>query len=74
MRKKVCDWAKQLLFQCHREAFLQECVPLLNRPEDKQKENIMVTIPGMAEQKQLVFDDIDEVPIEVCKEVLDGCW
>ncbi|MEW8688928.1 MAG: hypothetical protein AB2556_24175, partial [Candidatus Thiodiazotropha sp.] len=73
-RQKVRDRAQQLLFERHREAFPQEPVPLLYRPMDTRKENIMVTMPGRADQEELALNDVVKVPLTYAHEVLGGKW
>ena len=43
---KVRDRAQKLLFERLEEYFLETSVPLLYRPEDTRRQNIIVTIPG----------------------------
>ena len=71
-RQKVCDWAQRLLSERH-EYFPDTSVPLLYRPKDTQRQNIMVTIPGplldgRPDQQEL------EVPLKYAREDLDGKW
>ena len=54
-------------------------MPLLYRPEDTRRQNIMVTIPGPTpearpNQQELVLNDIVEVPLKYAREVLAGMW
>ena len=53
--------------------------PLLYRPKDTRRQNIMVTIPGSLlygrpDQQKLVLTDVVEVPLKYAREVLDGKW
>ncbi|MEW8689045.1 MAG: hypothetical protein AB2556_24765, partial [Candidatus Thiodiazotropha sp.] len=45
-RQTVRDWAQRLLFERHEKHFSDVPVPLLYRPKDTRRQNIMVTIPG----------------------------
>ena len=59
----------------HKEAFPNNLVPLLYRPKDTRKQNIMVTIPGPdAAKEELVLNDVVEVSVETAQEVVDGVW
>ena len=60
-RLKVRDRAQKLLFERHGKYFPDTSVPLLYRPKDTRRQNIMVTIPG---------------PLlgHICLDVLDGKW
>ena len=54
-------------------------MPLLYRPEDTRRQNIMVTIPGpspegRSNQQELVLNDVVEVPLKYAGEVLGGMW
>ncbi|MEW8688991.1 MAG: hypothetical protein AB2556_24495 [Candidatus Thiodiazotropha sp.] len=79
-RQKVGDWAQRLLFERHEKHFPDVPVPLLYRPKDTRRQNIMVTIPGplvldgRPNQQELVLDDVVEVPLQNAREVLDGKW
>ena len=79
-RKVPRDRAQELLFQRHQEAFPAEPVPLLYRPMDTRKQNVLVTIPGpliangQPDQQELVLNDVVEVSVQTAKEVLDGKW
>ncbi|MEW8689325.1 MAG: hypothetical protein AB2556_26175 [Candidatus Thiodiazotropha sp.] len=73
-RQKVRDRAQQLLFERHREAFPQEPVPLLYRPKDTRRQNIMVPIPSRPNQEELLLNDVVEVPLKYIREVLGGKW
>ena len=78
-RLKVRDRAKKLLFERHEEYFPETSVPLLYRPEDTRRQNIMVTIPGPSpegrpNQQELVLNDVVEVPLKYAREVLGGMW
>ncbi|MEW8689114.1 MAG: hypothetical protein AB2556_25110 [Candidatus Thiodiazotropha sp.] len=71
-RQKVRDRAQQLLFERHEEYFPDTPVPLLYRPKDTRRQNIMVTIPGRPNQEELVLNDVVEVPLKYAREVLSG--
>ncbi len=79
-RQKVRDQAQKLLFQRHKDHFKDLPVPLLYRPQDTRRQNIMITIPGpkdlngRAKQEELVLNDIVWVPLNYAQEVLDGKW
>ncbi|MEW8689419.1 MAG: hypothetical protein AB2556_26645, partial [Candidatus Thiodiazotropha sp.] len=45
-RLEVRDRAQKLLYKRHEEHFPDTSVPLLYRPKDTRRQNIMVTIPG----------------------------
>ena len=45
-RLKVRDRVQKLLFERHEDYFPDTSVPLLYRPENTRRQNIMVTIPG----------------------------
>ncbi|MEW8689193.1 MAG: hypothetical protein AB2556_25505, partial [Candidatus Thiodiazotropha sp.] len=53
-------------------------VPLLYRPKDTRRQNIMVTIPGplvldgRPVQQELVLNDVVEVPLQNARKVLNG--
>ena len=54
-------------------------MPLLYRPKDTRRQNIIVTIPGplldgRPDQQELVLNDAVEVPLKYAREVLDGKW
>ena len=77
-KQKVRDRAKRLLFERHEEYFPDTSVPLLYRPKDTRRLNIMVTIPvplldGRPDQQEFVLNDV-EVPLKYAREVLDGKW
>ena len=78
-RLKVRDRAKKLLFERHEEYSPDTSVPLLCRPEDTRRQNIMVTIPGPSlegrpNQQELVLNDVVEVPLIYAREALGGMW
>ncbi|MEW8687498.1 MAG: hypothetical protein AB2556_16920, partial [Candidatus Thiodiazotropha sp.] len=73
-RQKVRDRAQQLLFERHKEYFPDTPVPLLYRPKDTRRQNIMVTIPGRPNQEELVLNDVVEVPLKYAPEVLGIKW
>ena len=79
-RQKVRDRAQRLLFERHEKYFPDTSVPLLYRPKDTRRQNIMVTIPGplllddRPDQQELVLNDVVEVPLKYAREVLDGKW
>jgi len=78
-RKSHRDRAQVLMFQHHKVAYPNEPVPLLYRPMDTRRQNIMVTIPGpltvdRPDQEQLVKNDVVPVSIQTAQEVLDGKW
>ncbi|MEW8687323.1 MAG: hypothetical protein AB2556_16045, partial [Candidatus Thiodiazotropha sp.] len=70
-RLKVRDRAQKLLFERHEKHFPDAPVPLLYRPKDTRRQNIMVTIPGPLllddrhDQQKLVLNDVVEVPLRV---------
>ncbi|MCG8044997.1 MAG: hypothetical protein N0E48_04890 [Candidatus Thiodiazotropha endolucinida] len=45
-RQKVRDRAQAWLFESHEKHFPDLPVPLLYRPKDTRRQNVMVTIPG----------------------------
>ncbi len=69
-RLKVREWAQQLLFEHHRVTYPDEPVPLLYRPEDTRRQNIMVTIPGTNQKEELVLNDIVLVTIEAAEQAI----
>ena len=76
-RQKGRDRGQRLLFERHEEYFPDTSVPLLYRPKDTRRQNIMVTIPGplldgRPDQQELVLNDVVEVPLKYAREVLDG--
>ena len=78
-RLKVWDRAQKLLFESHEEYFPETSVPLLYRPEDTRRQNIMVTILGSSpesrpNQQELVLNEVVEVPLKYAREVLGGMW
>ena len=74
-RKAPRDQAQKLLFEHHKEAFPDELVPLLYRPRDTRRQNVLVTIPGPnAAKEELVLNDIVQVSVEIAREVLDDKW
>ena len=78
-RQKVHDRAQRLLFERHEEYFPDTSVPLLYRPKDTRRQNIMVTIPGplldgRPDWQELVLNDVVEVHLEYAREVLYGRW
>ena len=79
-RKAPRDRAQKLLFERHREVFPDEPVPLLYRPKDTRKQNVMVTIPGPLldngpGQEELVLNDVVEVPVRYAIEAVEeGKW
>ncbi|MEW8688323.1 MAG: hypothetical protein AB2556_21130, partial [Candidatus Thiodiazotropha sp.] len=64
----------------HEKHFPDAPVPLLYRPKDTWRQNIMVTIPGpmvpdgRPDQQDLVLNDVVEVPLQNAREVPDGKW
>ncbi|MEW8689435.1 MAG: hypothetical protein AB2556_26725, partial [Candidatus Thiodiazotropha sp.] len=78
--QKVRDRAKRLLFERNEKHFPDIPVPLLNRPKNTRRQNIMVTIPGplvldgRLDQQKLVLNDVVKVPLKYAREVLDGKW
>ena len=67
------DRTQKLLFDCHKQAYPDEPIPLLYRPKDTRKQNIMVTIPGPdAAKEELVLNDVVEVSVKTAQEVVDG--
>ncbi|MEW8688951.1 MAG: hypothetical protein AB2556_24290, partial [Candidatus Thiodiazotropha sp.] len=79
-RQKVCDRAQLRLFERHEKHFPDLPVPLLYRPKDTRRQNIMVTIPGplvvdgRPDRQELVLNDVVEVSWQTAREVLDGLW
>ena len=74
-RKAPRDQAQKLLFEHHKEAFPDELVPLLYRPRDTRRQNVLVKIPGPdVAKEELVLNDVVEVSVETAQEVLDGKW
>ena len=78
-RLKVRDRAQKLLFERHEKYFPDTSVPLLYRPEDTRRQNIMVTIRGPSpegrpNQQELVLNDVVEVPLKYAHEVIGGMW
>ncbi|MEW8689184.1 MAG: hypothetical protein AB2556_25460 [Candidatus Thiodiazotropha sp.] len=73
-RQKVRDRAQQLLFERHEEYFPDTAVPLLYRPKDTRRQNIIVTIPGRLNPEELVLNDVVEVPLKYAREILGGKW
>ena len=79
LRLNARDRAQKLLFERHEEYFPDTSVPLLYRPEDARRQNIMVTIPGPSpegrpNQQELVLNDVVEVPLKYAREVLGEMW
>ncbi|MEW8688574.1 MAG: hypothetical protein AB2556_22400, partial [Candidatus Thiodiazotropha sp.] len=78
--RQVRDRAQMLLFERHEKHFPDVPVPLLYRPMDTRRQNIMVTIPGLLvldgwpDQQKLVLNDVVEMPFQNAREVLDGKW
>ena len=78
-RLNVRDRAQKLLFERHEEYFSDTSMPLLYRPEDTSRQNIMVNIPGPSaegrpNQQEPVLKDVVEVPLKYAREVLGGKW
>ena len=78
-RLKVRFRAQKLLSERHEEYFPDTSVPLLYRPEDTRRHNIMVTIPrpsteGSPNQQELVLNDVLQMPLIYAREVLGGKW
>ena len=72
-RLKVRDRAQKPLFEHHEKYFPDISLPLLYRPKDTRRQNIMVTIPGhRPDQQELVLNDVVEIPLNYAREVLDG--
>ena len=69
-RQIVRDTAQKLLFQRHKERYQDIAVPLLYKPRDTRKQNVLVTIPGSNHQETLVSNDIVNESIEVAEQVL----
>ena len=68
-RLKVRDRAQKLLFERHEKYFPDTSIPLLYRPKDTRRQNIMVAIPGLLlddrpDQQELVLNDVVEVPLK----------
>ncbi|MEW8688747.1 MAG: hypothetical protein AB2556_23265 [Candidatus Thiodiazotropha sp.] len=79
-RQKGRDRAQLRLFERREKHFPDVSVPLLYRPKDTRRQNIMVTIPGplvldgRPDQQELVLNDVVELPLQNAREVLDGKW
>ena len=79
-RLKVRDQAQKLLFKRHEEYFPDTSVPLLYRSEDTRRQDIKVTTPGpllldgKPDKRELVLNDVVEVPLIYAREVLGGKW
>lgn len=78
-RKVPRDRAQQLLFERHCVANPNLPVPLLYRPKDTRRQNVMVTIPGPLhddgpDQQELVLNDVVSVSVQTAHEVLAGKW
>ena len=79
-RQKVRDRAQKLLFERHEKYFPDTSVPLLYRPKDTRRQNIMATIPGPVlldgrpDQEELFLNDVVQVGLKYAREVLDGKW
>ena len=79
-RQKVRDRAQRLLFERHEKYFPDTEEPLLHRPKDTRRQNIMVTIPGpllldgRPDQEELVLNDVVQEGLKYAREVLDGKW
>ncbi|MCG7980945.1 MAG: AAA family ATPase [Candidatus Thiodiazotropha endolucinida] len=79
-RQKVRDRAQARLFESHEKHFPDLPVPLLYRPKDTRRQNVMVTIPGplvldgRPDQQELVLNDVVEVSLQTAREGLDGIW
>ena len=76
-RLKARDRAQKLLFERHKKYFPDTSVPLLYRPEDTKRQNIMFTIPGPSpegrpNQQKLALNDVVEVPLKYAREVMWG--
>ena len=70
LRLKFRDRAQKHLLERHEEYLLDTSIPLLYRPEDARRQNIIVTIPGPSpenrpNQQELVLNDVIEVN-EIC--------
>ena len=72
--------AQRLLFERHEKYFPDTSVPLLYRPKDTRRQNIMFTIhgplllDGRPDQEKLVLNDVVQVGLKCAREVLDGKW
>lgn len=74
-RLKIRNRAQELLFIRHKNNFPNELAPIIYRPTDSRKQNIMVTIPGSNfKQRKLVLNDVVKVPVQYTQEVIDGKW
>ena len=74
----ICASGRQL-FERHEKCFPDAPVPLLYRPKDTRRQNIMVTNPGplldgRPDQQELILNDVVEVPLKYALEGLDGKW
>ena len=74
--KIIRDRAQVLLFRHHKVAHPNEPVPLLYRPKDTRRQNVMVTIPGPqpTQKQKLVLNDVVPVSVQTAQEVLSGRW
>lgn len=74
-RQKVRERAQKLLFEHHKLHFPDSTVPLVYRPRDTRKQNIMVSIPGPERrEEELVLNDVVEVTVQVAEEVMEDKW
>ncbi|MEW8689138.1 MAG: hypothetical protein AB2556_25230, partial [Candidatus Thiodiazotropha sp.] len=79
-RQKVRDRAQMRLFERHEKHFSDLPIPLLYRPKDTRRQNIMITIPGplvldgRPDQQELVPNDVVEVSMQTAREVVDVLW
>ena len=73
-RQKVRSRVQRLLFERHEKNFSDTFVPLLYRPKDSRRQNIMVQIPGpgVPDRQELILNDVVDVPLKYVSEALDG--
>lgn len=61
-RKPIHDAAQHVLFEHHQEAFPEDPVPVVYRPRDMRKQNIIMTNPGpLSDKLELVLNDVVKV-------------
>lgn len=57
-QNKIRVQTQERLFQEHKTLFPDAPVPLLYRPKDNRKENILVGIPGTERKEELILNDV----------------
>src|ERR1044072_7548031 len=55
--------ASQKCLELHRAKYPNVPIPLIYRPRDGRKQNCLVPIPGSSEKKELVKNDIIQLPL-----------